>query len=403
MKDRAFSPSGDTNMDDLDARRAVENEPVDGDPRDPGLEPELEAEKEVDVGDLSDAEAGLDAEAGASGAEDEAGSDAETAASEPEAGAEAESEEAEEAEPEESEEPDLYDEGGVVTAGLVVAPPEHGAEDAVRLYLRTIGRVPLLTREDEVRLAKRIEQNDMSAKNALIEANLRLVVSIAKRYSGRGLTLLDLIQEGNLGLIRAVEKFDWRRGFKFSTYATWWIRQAITRALADQSRTIRIPVHMVERMNRVARAKRALIQKHNREPTPEEIGELVEMPGKKVEEILKLGQEPVSLEAPVGGEEGDASLGEFIEDAATDRPLEIVANRIRDRDLQKVLDSLPWRERKVIELRYGLGDKGPMTLEDIGHEVGVTRERVRQIESKTLAMLKSSGGADRLAGTADEA
>jgi len=400
--------------------------------------------------------------------------------------------------------PDLYDEGGVATSGLPVPPPEQGAEDAVRLYLRSIGRVPLITREDEVRLAKRIEANDMSAKNALIEANLRLVVSIAKRYTGRGLTLLDLIQEGNLGLIRAVEKFDWRRGFKFSTYATWWIRQAITRALADQSRTIRIPVHMVERMNRVARAKRieqndmaaknslieanlrlvvsiakrytgrgltlldliqegnlgliravekfdwrrgfkfstyatwwirqaitraladqsrtiripvhmvermnrvarakrALIQKNNREPTPEEIGELVEMPAKKVEEILKLGQEPVSLEAPVGGEEGDASLGDFIEDAATDRPLEIVANRIRDADLQKVLDSLPWRERRVIELRYGLGDKGPMTLEDIGHEVGVTRERVRQIESKTLAMLKSSGGADRLAGTADEA
>ncbi|HEV7846111.1 MAG TPA: sigma-70 family RNA polymerase sigma factor [Thermoleophilaceae bacterium] len=298
---------------------------------------------------------------------------------------------------------DLYDEGGVVTAGLVVPPPEQGAEDAVRLYLRSIGRVPLLTREDEVRLAKRIEQNDMSAKNALIEANLRLVVSIAKRYTGRGLTLLDLTQEGNLGLIRAVEKFDWRRGFKFSTYATWWIRQAITRALADQSRTIRIPVHMVERMNRVARAKRALVQKHNREPTPEEIGELVEMPAKKVEEILKLGQEPVSLEAPVGGEEGDASLGDFIEDSATDRPLEIVANRIRDADLLTVLDSLPWRERRVIELRYGLGDKGPMTLEDIGQEVGVTRERVRQIESKTLALLKSSGGADRLAGTADEA
>jgi RNA polymerase primary sigma factor len=306
-------------------------------------------------------------------------------------------------EPDEPTAADLYDEGGVVTAGLVVPPPEQGAEDAVRLYLRSIGRVPLLTREDEVRLAKRIEQNDMSAKNSLIEANLRLVVSIAKRYTGRGLTLLDLIQEGNLGLIRAVEKFDWRRGFKFSTYATWWIRQAITRALADQSRTIRIPVHMVERMNRVARAKRALIQKNNREPTPEEIGELVEMPAKKVEEILKLGQEPVSLEAPVGGDEGDAALGDFIEDSATDRPLEIVANRIRDADLQKVLASLGWRERKVIELRYGLGDKGPMTLEDIGHEVGVTRERVRQIESKTLAMLKSSGGADRLAGTADEA
>jgi RNA polymerase primary sigma factor len=304
---------------------------------------------------------------------------------------------------EETEEPDLDGVGGPVTAGVPVAPPEQGAEDAVRMYLRSIGRVPLLTREDEVRLAKRIEQNDMSAKNALIEANLRLVVSIAKRYSGRGLTLLDLIQEGNLGLIRAVEKFDWRRGFKFSTYATWWIRQAITRALADQSRTIRIPVHMVERMNRVARAKRSLTQQNNREPSFEEIAELVEMTPKKVEEILKLGQEPVSLEAPVGGEEGDASLGDFISDEVGDRPLEVVANRIRDADLQQVLDSLPWRERRVIELRYGLGDKGPMTLEDIGHEVGVTRERVRQIESKTLAMLKASGGADRLAGTADEA
>jgi len=261
-----------------------------------------------------------------------------------------------EPEMEESEDEDVFAIGGPVTAGLPAAPPEQGAEDAVRLYLRSIGRVPLLTREDEVRLAKRIEQNDMSAKNALIEANLRLVVSIAKRYTGRGLTLLDLIQEGNLGLIRAVEKFDWRRGFKFSTYATWWIRQAITRALADQSRTIRIPVHMVERMNRVARAKRALMQQHNREPTFEEIADLVEMTPKKVEEILKLGQEPVSLEAPVGGEEGDASLGDFISDEVGDRPLEVVANRIRDKDLQEVLDSLPWRERRVIELRYGLGD-----------------------------------------------
>jgi RNA polymerase primary sigma factor len=303
----------------------------------------------------------------------------------------------------EQEEPyDLFDEGGVVSAGLPAAPPEHGAEDAVRVYLRSIGRVPLLTREDEVRLAKRVEQNDMAAKNGLIEANLRLVVSIAKRYTGRGLTLLDLIQEGNLGLIRAVEKFDWRRGFKFSTYATWWIRQAITRALADQSRTIRIPVHMVERMNRVARAKRQLMQQLNREPTFEEIGELVEMPPAKVEEILKLGQEPVSLEAPVGTDEGDASLGDFIEDSAGERPLEIVANRMRDADLQRVLESLPWRERRVIELRYGLAAEGPLTLEDIGKEVGVTRERVRQIESKTLAMLKSSGGAGRLEGTTEE-
>ena len=283
------------------------------------------------------------------------------------------------------------------------AAPQETTTDALQLFLREAGRHELLTAPQEVELAKKVERGDLQAKQQMIQSNLRLVVSIAKNYRNQGLPFLDLIQEGTLGLIRAVEKFDWRRGFKFSTYATWWIRQAITRALADQSRTIRIPVHMVERMNRVARAKRALMQKHNREPTPEEIGELVEMPAKKVEEILKLGQEPVSLEAPVGGEEGDASLGDFIEDAATDRPLEIVANRIRDADLQKVLDSLPWRERRVIELRYGLGDKGPMTLEDIGHEVGVTRERVRQIESKTLAMLKSSGGADRLAGTADEA
>ena len=304
-------------------------------------------------------------------------------------------------EQEEEETFDLYDEGGVVTAGLPVAPPEQGTDDAVRLYLRSIGRVPLITREDEVRLAKRVEQNDMSAKNALIEANLRLVVSIAKRYTGRGLTLLDLIQEGNLGLIRAVEKFDWRRGFKFSTYATWWIRQAITRALADQSRTIRIPVHMVERMNRVARAKRQLMQRHNREPTPEEIGELVEMPARKVEEILKLGQEPVSLEAPVGTEEGDAEFGEFIEDSGDERPLEVVARRLRDADVAEVLRTLPWRERRVIELRYGLGDEGPLTLEDIGHQVGVTRERVRQIESKTLAKLKRSEEAGRLEGTAE--
>jgi RNA polymerase primary sigma factor len=292
-----------------------------------------------------------------------------------------------------------FDEGGVVSSGLPVPPPEDGAEDAVRLYLRNIGKVPLLTREDEVRLSKRVEMNDMFAKNALIEANLRLVVSIAKRHTGRGLTLLDLIQEGNMGLIRAVEKFDWRRGFKFSTYATWWIRQAITRALADQSRTIRIPVHMVERMNRVNRARRGLSQELGRQPTPEEISVKVEMAPKKVEEILKLGQEPVSLEAPVGAGEGDARLGDFIADDALERPLEIVANRLRDADVQEVLATLPWRERRVIELRYGLADEGPMTLEDIGAEVGLTRERVRQIESKTLAMLKNSASAGKLQGT----
>jgi RNA polymerase primary sigma factor len=310
-------------------------------------------------------------------------------------------------EEEEQEEPtevsDLFDEGGVVTAGLPVAPPEGGPEDSVRLYLKKIGKVRLLTREDEVRLAQRAERNDMSAKNALVEANLRLVVSIAKRYTGRGLTLLDLIQEGNLGLIRAVEKFDWRRGFKFSTYATWWIRQAITRALADQSRTIRIPVHMVERMNRVARVRRALIQKNGREPTPEEIAAELDMPAARVEEALKVGQEPVSLETPVGSEEGDASLADFIPDASIDRPLEIVANRLREADVQAALESLPWRERRVLELRYGLAGEGPMTLEEIGTQVGVTRERVRQIESKTLLKLKNSGEAGRLEGTADVA
>jgi RNA polymerase primary sigma factor len=291
-----------------------------------------------------------------------------------------------------------FDEGGVARAGVVPAPPEGGVEDAVRLYLQDIGRVPLLTREDEVRLAKRVERSDMAAKNELIEANLRLVVSIAKRYGGRGLTLLDLIQEGNLGLIRAVEKFDWRRGFKFSTYATWWIRQAITRAIADQSRTIRIPVHMVETMNRVARTRRALMQKKRREPTPEELGKELEMSPERVEEILKLGQEPLSLESPVG-DDGDAQLQDFIEDSGPDRPLEVVSNRLRDADLEEALQSLPWRERRVLELRYGLTSGEPMTLEQIGARVGVTRERVRQIESKSLSKLKKARGAERLHGT----
>ena len=267
----------------------------------------------------------------------------------------------------------------------------------MRAYLKRIGKVRLLTKEDEVRLAKRVEMNDMAAKNALIEANLRLVVSIAKRYTGRGLTLLDLIQEGNLGLIRAVEKFDWRRGFKFSTYATWWIRQGITRALADQSRTIRIPVHMVERMNRVGRVRRALIQRNGREPSPEEISAEVEMPVGQVEEILELGREPVSLETPVGTAEGaDSRLADFIEDEQQDAPLEVVSAGMRERDLETALRSLQWRERKVLELRYGLSSGEPMTLEAIGSEVGVTRERVRQIESKTLSKLKNSREAQRL-------
>ena len=294
---------------------------------------------------------------------------------------------------------DAFYEGGVATPGVKAEIPETSTEDAVRLYLKSIGRVPLLTKEDEVRLAKRVEQNDMSAKNHLIEANLRLVVSIAKRYTGRGLTLLDLIQEGNLGLIRAVEKFDWRRGFKFSTYATWWIRQAITRALADQSRTIRIPVHMVERMNRVSRVTRSLAQTLGREPSIEEIAKQVEMTPDQVEDILKLGQEPVSLEAPVGADgDGDARLGDFIEDEQEGRPLEVVADKLREASLQQALQSLPWRERRVLELRYGLSPAGPMTLEDIGAQVGVTRERVRQIESRTLSKLKLSKDADRLRG-----
>jgi RNA polymerase primary sigma factor len=297
---------------------------------------------------------------------------------------------------------DLFDEGGVVTSGLPAAEPEGGADDAVRSYLKSIGRVKLLTKEDEVRLAKRIEMNDMSAKNALIEANLRLVVSIAKRYTGRGLTLLDLIQEGNLGLIRAVEKFDWRRGFKFSTYATWWIRQGITRALADQSRTIRIPVHMVERMNRVQRVRRALLQKEGREPTPEEIAEQVEMNPVQVEEILELGKEPVSLETPVGSGEGDARLADFIEDDQHDAPLDVVSTTMRNSDLEDALRTLQWRERRVLELRYGLSSEEPMTLEAIGSEVGVTRERVRQIESRTLAKLKNSREGKRLEDTTGE-
>ncbi len=295
-----------------------------------------------------------------------------------------------------------YDEGGVVSAGLPAAPPEGGTEDAVRLYLHNIGRVALLRREDEVRLAKRVEQNDMAAKSALIEANLRLVVSVAKHYQGRGLTLLDLIQEGNMGLIRAVEKFDWRRGFKFSTYATWWIRQSMTRALADQSRTIRIPVHMVERINRVSRARRELSQELERDPTADEIGRKVEMPADKIEELLKMSQDPVSLQAPVGGGDDTVEFGDFISDQARDRPEEVVSKSLRDKDVRQLLDGLPSRERRVIELRYGIDPAGPMTLEDIGKQVGLTRERVRQIEVKTLQMLKASGRADVLEGTIDE-
>jgi RNA polymerase primary sigma factor len=259
--------------------------------------------------------------------------------------------------------------------------------DSVRTYLKEIGGVSLLSAKDEVRLAKLIEKGDHDAKNALIEANLRLVVSVAKRYMGRGLNLLDLIQEGNLGLIRAVEKFDYRKGFKFSTYATWWIRQAVSRAIADQARTIRIPVHMVDAINRVTRTQRQLLQDFGREPTSQEIGKELNLPPHKVEELLKLARETVSLEAPMG--DTDASLADFIEDDPTQQPEAIAAERIMKEDLAKTLAGLPDRERWIIELRYGLSGQEPMTLEQVGHEFGVTRERIRQMEIKTLRRLQA--------------
>jgi RNA polymerase primary sigma factor len=268
-------------------------------------------------------------------------------------------------------------------------------DDPVRMYLKEIGRVALLTAEQEVSLAKRIERNDMAAKRDLIEANLRLVVSIAKRYNGRGLQFLDLIQEGNLGLMRAVEKFDYRKGYKFSTYATWWIRQAITRAIADQARTIRIPVHMVETMNRLIRTQRAMSQELGREPTDVELGERMEMTPEKVRSVLKLSQEPVSLETPVGGEE-DSSLADFVEDEISPVPTEAVAAKMRRKEVQELLETLSHRERKVLELRFGLRGEDPRTLEEVGQRFGVTRERIRQIEAKTLTKLKSYRDSDKL-------
>jgi RNA polymerase primary sigma factor len=260
------------------------------------------------------------------------------------------------------------------------------AADPVRTYLREIGGVSLLSAKDEVRLAKLIEKGDQDAKNALIEANLRLVVSVAKRYMGRGLNLLDLIQEGNLGLIRAVEKFDYRKGFKFTTYATWWIRQAVSRAIADQARTIRIPVHMVDAINRVTRMQRQLVQDFGRQPTAAQIGEELDLPAAKVEELLELARETVSLEAPMGDTE--ASLADFIEDEHTRQPDQLTARKIMKEDLRKTLDGLPERERKIIELRYGLNGNDPMTLEQVGQNFGVTRERIRQMEIRTLRRLQ---------------
>ncbi|MEV7424425.1 MULTISPECIES: RNA polymerase sigma factor [unclassified Streptomyces] len=301
------------------------------------------------------------------------------------------------------------------------------SSDLFRQYLREIGRIPLLTAAEEVELARRVEAGlfaeeklsgtpdpdsrlalDLDrlvvlgrmAKRRLIEANLRLVVSVAKRYVGRGLTMLDLVQEGNLGLIRAVEKFDYARGYKFSTYATWWIRQAMSRALADQARTIRVPVHVVELINRVVRVQRRMLQEHGREPTPEEVGAQLELDPARVREVLRLAQEPVSLHTPVG-EEDDVALGDLIEDGDAASPVESAAFLLLREHLEVVLSTLGERERKVVQLRYGLDDGRPRTLEEIGRIFGVTRERIRQIESKTLGRLRDHAFADQLRGYLD--
>src|SRR5436309_12907850 len=260
--------------------------------------------------------------------------------------------------------------------------------DSLRLYLREIGKVPLLTADQEVSLAKRIERGDMRAKQQMIEANLRLVVSIAKAYLGRGLSFLDLIQEGSLGLIRAVEKFDYRKGYKFSTYATWWIRQAVTRAIADKARTIRIPVHMVEKLNKVVHIERQLVQRLGREPRPDEITDELEMTTEEVREILRMAQHPVSLEKPIGEEE-DSELGDFVEDESAESPFDTATLSLRREDIETALASLPERERQVIELRFGLTGGQPCTLEEVGKAFGVTRERIRQIENNTLKKLES--------------
>jgi len=267
--------------------------------------------------------------------------------------------------------------------------------DPVRQYFQDMGKVPLLTGAEEVSLAKRIERHDAAAKQKLIESNLRLVVSIAKRHAGRGLPLLDLIQEGNLGLMRAVEKFDYRRGFKFSTYATWWIRQAITRALADQARTIRVPVHMVENINRLTRVQRHLVQELGREPTPEETAAEMGIAASKVREIRKIDQEPASLHQQVG-ERGDAQLGDFVEDRISASPGDVVAEIAQREEIVVVLDLLTHRERRIIMLRFGLEDGRPRTLEEVGQVFGVTRERVRQIEAKTLSRLRACREAQHL-------
>ena len=266
-------------------------------------------------------------------------------------------------------------------------PDSVNIEDPVRMYLKEIGKVPLLTAEEEIALAKRMEAGDEDAKKRLAEANLRLVVSIAKRYVGRGMLFLDLIQEGNLGLIKAVEKFDYRKGFKFSTYATWWIRQAITRAIADQARTIRIPVHMVETINKLVRVSRQLLQELGREPTPEELADKMDIPVERVREIIKISQEPVSLETPIGEEE-DSHLGDFIQDDNVPVPADAAAFTLLKEQLHEVLGTLTEREQKVLRLRFGLDDGRARTLEEVGKEFNVTRERIRQIEAKALRKLR---------------
>ncbi|NLB43395.1 MAG: RNA polymerase sigma factor RpoD [Clostridiales bacterium] len=279
---------------------------------------------------------------------------------------------------------------------ITISVPESvNIDDPVRMYLKEIGKVPLLTADEEVDLAKRMGEGDEMAKRKLVEANLRLVVSIAKRYVGRGMLFLDLIQEGNLGLIKAVEKFDYTKGFKFSTYATWWIRQAITRAIADQARTIRIPVHMVETINKLIRVSRQLLQEYGREPLPEEIGEEMDIPVEKVREIMKIAQEPVSLETPIGEEE-DSHLGDFIPDEEAQAPAEAAAFTLLKEQLMDVLDTLTSREEKVLRLRFGLDDGRARTLEEVGKEFNVTRERIRQIEAKALRKLRHPSRSKKL-------
>ena len=298
-------------------------------------------------------------------------------------------------------EPDLFEEDIDLEQIDLSVPDGIGMEDPVRMYLKDIGKILLLSPEEELDLAKRIELGDEEAKNKLAEANLRLVVSIAKRYAGRGMQFLDLIQEGNLGLIKAVDKFDYRKGFKFSTYATWWIRQAITRAIADQARTIRIPVHMVETINRLVRTSRQLLQELGREPQPEEIAQRMDLPVERIREVMKISQDPVSLETPIGEEE-DSHLGDFIQDEHVAVPVDAATFTLLHEQLLEVLDTLTEREQKVLKLRFGLEDGRPRTLEEVGREFNVTRERIRQIEAKALRKLRHPSRSKKLKDYLDE-